>query len=631
MVSKFAVLLALLLVLTALADSLSKRRADAAPAIVPCSDLTVLRDQAGSIRTSTNSRTGHKVEYLLIGDAASSSQILVFFNGTSQIIPDWPTQMITNRARSPLIALTPIYRDSENGPNSLCHDYRLLFFDYPGVGLTSGTTNYNTAQVADDVDALLSDVGQTFSIPTNDVSLIGWSLGTLTALKFATLSQVASPSRIIHNIILIATKPGGGLSPPTTGNGAQCVDTTFDNLVNPSTSPILRLRLVENNFDLLFPYIGEPQNDGPSINCVVTVDTSSNTVSLNVTTNCNIGTICFDTFAEWTANRLRSPWSITGGVSTDLLITQRDQDHDIEYGYCPTAGPNFTPLNCTFSQPPVQSALSGGVCLTSSPVGFPNQPTSNSCVPLTITGRITVVNGFQDLYIQHTYGAALVQGFQQVCGTGAATLDTYPGSGGAGHGVLLQHPEWTQEQIAQALAVGAGISQPIVCVSSCAPSPGACGNLTCSATSATTCASATSTTPTQVGNAPNAPALPGSPPDGQPAVLGLSYCYPAPNAPPPGVPCTPFTGFGSPVTGVDATLAFCQTYYGTLAAQQACIASALGNVGGFICFIGCGIGGGIQTAPKPPAPRPSGRYCTLPDGAMQYVVTGAPVPEGAIC
>jgi pimeloyl-ACP methyl ester carboxylesterase len=627
-----AILVASLVVWIVAADRLPRKIALAAPAIVPCSDITTLRDLSSSVRASTNTRTGDVVEYLLIGDAASSNQILVFFNGTSQIIPDWPTQMITNAASSPLITLTAIYSASEDGPISLCHNYRLLFFDYPAVGLSASSTNYSIAQVSNDVDALLADVGSTFSIPTNDVSIVGWSLGTLNAMKYATLSPVASPGRIIHNILLIATKPGGGQQLQTNGNGAQCIDGAFSVLIDPNTNSILRTKLIENNFDLLFPYIGEPQNNGPSINCTVTVDTSTNSVSLNVTPNCAFGTVCEKTFAEWTANRLKSPWSITQGVSTNLLIAQREQAHDIDYGYCPAAGPNFTPIGCTSSQPPEQSILNGSECITNTPPALPNQPAASGCVPLTITGGILVINGYQDLYIQHTYGDALVQGYQNLCGSAGAMLDTYPGSDGAGHGVLLQHPGWVQAQIAMGLTVGTGSAAPVNCggpcassspLPSCSPSCNttpAPANCISACTSANPPAGCTITCTSSGGS--TCPVAPGQSTE-QP--VGYGYCYPAANAPPPGAPCTPFTGTSPPlITAAAGAVAVCQTLP-TLAQQQTCIATVLGNVGGFISPLGTG------PQPKPPAQRPSGRYCLLPDGARVWVVDGAPVPAGASC
>jgi YVTN family beta-propeller protein len=106
-----------------------------------------------------------------------------------------------------------------------------------------------------------------------------------------------------------------------------------------------------------------------------------------------------------------------------------------------------------------------------------------------------------------------------------------------------------------------------------------------------------------------------------------AYCAPAVNAPPPGAPCVPFIPSGP--QAIAAAIAFCDAAYPSVQQQQACIASLLGNVGGFINPFATG--GGILTAPNPPAPRPSGRYCSLPDGSKQWVTLGAPVPTGASC
>ena len=83
------------------------------------------------------------------------------------------------------------------------------------------------------------------------------------------------------------------------------------------------------------------------------------------------------------------------------------------------------------------SSSNGGVCQTvSSGVTQPNAPPSTNCVPLD-TGPITVINGPEDLYIQHTYGKELVAAYQQIYGLNRARIITYPGNEGAGHGVLL--------------------------------------------------------------------------------------------------------------------------------------------------------------------------------------------------
>ena len=95
------------------------------------------------------------------------------------------------------------------------------------------------------------------------------------------------------------------------------------------------------------------------------------------------------------------------------------------------------------------SATNGGICVTE--LKPPNLPVSRRCAKLRIDGRITVLNGPEDLFIQWTYGRALVEGYQRAFGASAAKLVTYRGQGGAGHGVLIQHPRWTQRHIYLAL------------------------------------------------------------------------------------------------------------------------------------------------------------------------------------
>jgi len=98
------------------------------------------------------------------------------------------------------------------------------------------------------------------------------------------------------------------------------------------------------------------------------------------------------------------------------------------------------------------SETNGGVCQTeTSGAGSINNPIATNCVGLKLTGNFTVINGYEDLYVQWTYGRALVEGMQQVLGANRAMLVTYSGSDGAGHGIMLQHPRFTQAQIFNAL------------------------------------------------------------------------------------------------------------------------------------------------------------------------------------
>ena len=141
------------------------------------------------------------------------------FNGTGGIFPDWPVQMITNSAYSPKIAETAAYNPDEDGDVSLCHDYRLVLFDYPGVGNSQSSGEVTFDQIADDVDAMLENISERYNLSTDRVNLVGWSLGTLAASKFAFLSAEGRPKRTIRDAVLIATEAGrsgrwGGGRPP---------------------------------------------------------------------------------------------------------------------------------------------------------------------------------------------------------------------------------------------------------------------------------------------------------------------------------------------------------------------------------------------------------------------------------
>jgi hypothetical protein len=92
--------------------------------------------------------------------------------------------------------------------------------------------------------------------------------------------------------------------------------------------------LDNTSFDLLFPYVGEPPNNGATIDCTATIDSTAQTVTLNVTPNCPNGSECAMNLAVQGANRVTSPWSMTKGVSADLFVQQRETDDDYSLCYC---------------------------------------------------------------------------------------------------------------------------------------------------------------------------------------------------------------------------------------------------------------------------------------------------------
>jgi hypothetical protein len=151
------------------------------------------------------------------------------------------------------------------------------------------------------------------------------------------------------------------------------------------------------------------------------------------------------------ANRETLPWSKTGGVPFDVYLNQRAFDSDYDACFCATGGPDFSSEDCTCFAPVQISSTNGGVCRCQVPPGEPQSPMCSDCVDLGNDGKVTVLNGPEDMFIQWTYGRELVRAYRTRYGAERADIVTYSGSDGAGHGILLQHPRWTQEQIFAAL------------------------------------------------------------------------------------------------------------------------------------------------------------------------------------
>jgi pimeloyl-ACP methyl ester carboxylesterase len=413
---------------------------------VPCRGIRYLRDLASSLNFFTNPRTGDDLEYTVIGDAAQSDELIVMFPGTGETLPDWPIQMLTNARYSPRIARTLAYLPSENGSVSLCHSYRLLLLDLPGVGKSQSHGNVTADQTVNDIDAMLDDAARTYAISTSRVDLVGWSLGTMYALKYALLAPIANRSRTVRSLVLIAAKPGGNTNGVFDGNEAQCVSTILSTLKSvPNADRDLKLRLQTDAFELTFPYRHQKPYDGVDSGCTASVDVAKRELKLNVETSCAALATCRKTVAEQLLNRRTWPWSLTNGIPDELYVQQRELAFDYSLCYCSAAGPDFQSSGCNCSQPAQMSEANGGVCQTNA--NPPNRPVSTNCAPLHISGTMTVINGPEDLYIQHVYGKALIDAYRQQLGEAKAQLVTYPGNDGAGHGVLLQHPKWTQMQI----------------------------------------------------------------------------------------------------------------------------------------------------------------------------------------
>ena len=413
---------------------------------VPCSKIADLRSLGKSLSYVTNAKTGDSIEYAVIGDGAVSDDLLVMFPGTSQILPGWPVQLITNSKYSPEIVKTLGYRKSEDGAISLCHNYRLVLFDYPGVGKGVANGSVTRDAIASDVDAMLQKIGRTYGISTDVVDPVGWSLGTTDALKYAFLSPASRPSRTIHNVVLIASGPGGNTNGQAGMDSAACQATMFSALLTASGS--LATSLKTDLSELIFPYLHQgPEENGTKSGC--TAQISASTVTLSVQLQCTVSNACLP-FIENTLLDLKTyPWSKTQGVDDTIFAQQRQQANDWAVAHCTGAAAGFTSTGCATYGAVQQSATNGGVCETDAK--NTDEPVAHACSPLTMTGKLTVINGHEDLFIQWTYGRALVAGYDAL-GSGKARLVTFPGL--AGHGVMIQHPKWTQMQIENAMQGG---------------------------------------------------------------------------------------------------------------------------------------------------------------------------------
>lgn len=411
-------------------------------AVVPCSAIGELRDLGTALTYVTNPRTGDTLEYTIIGDAAVSKDVLVMFTGTGQIMTGWPVQMLTNSQYSPKIVASSQYDALEDGPVSLCHNYRIALFDLPGVGNTPLSQNLTRDSLANDVDAMLNDASTHYKIDTTLVDPVGWSLGTTDAEKYAVLSPASNAARKIHNVILIAGNAGGSMQGQVGSNSASCVTSMFN--ASLTATGVLDDQLKLTLSKMIFPYIGQTQaQNGTNSGCTASI--VNNTLSLNVTPDCGALNHCTAYLAAQVVDSLTFPWSITKGLDDAVYAQQRQLSHDFDVAYCSNAGPNFTSLGCTAYATVQNTAQNGGVCKTDT--SNPDQPVVSACVRMQMTGTLSVINGYEDLLTQWTYGQALVNGYSQA--GNKTMLYTYPGS--AGHGVMVQHPLWTQTQMNTAM------------------------------------------------------------------------------------------------------------------------------------------------------------------------------------
>src|SRR5262249_35438183 len=147
--------------------------------------------------------------------------------------------------------------------------------------------------------------------------------------------------------------------------------------------------------------------------CTAVVDTTTDTVTFDVTLDdCSVDTQCGRMYLDQLFNRYSVPWESTKGVPYGVYINQREFDSDWNVCYCASGGADFTSEGCSCIETPDISDTNGGVCQCEVSPDAPQSPACANCDDLGYRDQLTVINGYEDLFIQWTYGQALVRALQ---------------------------------------------------------------------------------------------------------------------------------------------------------------------------------------------------------------------------
>lgn len=427
--------------------------------------------------TDADGGTGQTIRYLAVQpESDSSTQALVFFNGTSQITPDWPIEMLIQ------------------GGESLCDDNALVFSDYPGIGGTDQPEedDFTYDNISNNVFNLLVALnGRGFQMKS--INPIGWSLGTEAAIKFGQLAMANddfyAQGMTVNKLFLIATKPGGDLTSGTpvtpnscttaapspaatgtaadtadttsytaTGSQAMCVTSVLDELLELDTEQWdVAVGLKKSLVEVMFPYVNqEPYGVGdPTDICVATVDTTDHEVTAlcnqsvtpaqSIETTCDASSTsdCSTTYELYKANRSAHPY--LDQILDAQFTGQRRLNFTYDYGNCPSAAAaSWTSINCTFNPNQTSNSsynaaliVNGSPC-TSEITGDSTDTPTVKCPGFSNTyfKGVYVFNAEEDMFIRHDYGTALCDWFNQRS-SGSCTLNTYSD---AGHAVMYDYP-----------------------------------------------------------------------------------------------------------------------------------------------------------------------------------------------
>lgn len=280
----------------------------------------------------------------------------------------------------------------------LCAKRSVILFNYPGTGRSTLTNSrFGWKSIASDVQAVLEDYQSVFDNTYDKADVVAWSLGTLFALKYT----VYYPDSV-RRLALFASKPGGGAE----GNQAYCVYQRYEILANASQySDAVVDAARKELYELMFP-LKEPTDDCNSTSSMECTSDNNCLPSLEASTFYN---------------------SLYGGTPDDVLTRQRELVADWNQYGCLQSGPCLHPQ--------------GAICYVK-PAASPRD--DRSMQELTVCDKIRapvlVVSGTYDFYIRPAYGTLLVDALNRSGGSASWVLRD-----NAGHGALLQYPEWAAE------------------------------------------------------------------------------------------------------------------------------------------------------------------------------------------
>lgn len=443
--------------------------------------------------TYQNSDTGQTIRFLaVLPDSSSSSyQTLVFFNGTSQITPDWPADLLVQVKEE----------------TSLCDSNALVFSDYPGIGGTDqpDIDDFTLDNISSNVYHLLAKLNADGGFTISSVNPIGWSLGSEAAQKFASLASVnnefSASGMKIHNLFLIATKPGGSVQSTVettpescsdsqvapavqkvsedtvyydaSGNIAMCVKLILNQLYELDTAAWdVDVSLKNSLVGVMFPYVDASdtsltqspyQTGDPTSICSVTIADDKVSTLCNLEEGTTIETACTasststcsETLKLYQYNREASPY--LEQILDAQFKGQRTLNFMFDYGNCgePDAD-SWTSQNCVFNSTQedepyyvASGIVDGAPCVATETGSATSAPVVSDCPGFPkFFNAFYIFNGEEDMFIRNDYGKALCDWLNTQIGD-YCLLTTYPD---AGHGVLYDHGSEIYSIISDALS-----------------------------------------------------------------------------------------------------------------------------------------------------------------------------------